>query len=128
LPTTPKRRARTPGECPKGSDDFGDSVASAIDPIPGVVVKKRPRSTQFFVNDQLFAFTTGRSEVIFKMPAQTVRALVDNDIAEKAAMGKRTMKEWVKAPCTRRAASKKHLDLIHQSLDFVRLLADRRKR
>jgi hypothetical protein len=127
LPSNPRLRARKQSERPKASDDFGESVAAAIAEIPGVVVKRRPRSTQFFVHDHLFAFTTGRSEVIFKLPAQTLKVLVDNGIANKVAMGKRTMKEWVKVSYTGSAASKKDLDLIRQSLDFVRLPPDQRQ-
>jgi hypothetical protein len=58
--------------------------------LPHVTVRKKPNFTSFSVGRKLFAFTTKRGAVILKLPAETVKVLVESSTAARVVMEKKS--------------------------------------
>jgi hypothetical protein len=111
--------ARPQSGCLNPPSDLGAVLTSMLAALPRVVVTKKLNSTSFRVGKKLFAFTTKRGAVILKVPAETVKVLVESSTAARVVMGKRVMKEWVVIHYKTPTESRKDLGLFRAALEFV---------
>ena len=98
--------------------DLATALVSILQKVHGVVIKTKLNSTNFTVDEKVFAFTKGEG-VVLKLPPETVKSLIASKAAAMLVMGKRTMKEWVVIHYRSPRDSSKDLPLFKEAMEYV---------
>ncbi len=99
-------------------DDLATLLASMLQDLPRVSVKKHVGHASFLAGKKVFAFTRDEG-VAVKLPREKIQELVNKKTVTPLVMGKRIMKEWVVIKRKSSSEYKKDLNLFKEAVAFV---------
>ncbi|HZR30193.1 MAG TPA: hypothetical protein VFA71_15555 [Terriglobales bacterium] len=99
-------------------EDLAALLASMLQDLPQVSVKKHVGHASFLAGKKVFAFTRDEG-VAVKLPREKIQELVNKKSAAPLVMGKRVMKEWVVIKRKSAGEYKKDLSLFKEAVAFV---------
>lgn len=102
-------------------EDLAILLASMLQDLPRVSVKKHFGHASFLAGKKVFAFIRGEG-VAVKLPKEKIQELVNKKNATPLVMGKRVMKEWVVIRHKSLSEYKKDLNLFKEAVAFVSAL------
>ena len=109
---TTKSKAPLRRETPRS-----ELAATLAKRVPGAELSWRFGNASLVIADKVFAFASRNGQdVILKLPAHDIAALVETGTARPFTMGKRTMREWVVVEDPLGAAT---LNLLRASMAYV---------